>query len=125
MPIMDGYTATQVIRADGRFRALPIIAMTANAMAGDREKCLAAGMDDYVTKPFEEADLLRVLRQWVRPNAAAVGAASAGAGDSVAAAEAGPPDGLERLTQAQRGARPRPCVGQPRPLCSPAAQLLA
>ncbi|MCE3001382.1 MAG: ATP-binding protein, partial [Xanthomonadaceae bacterium] len=69
MPIMDGYAATRSIRkqeTDGaRAGRIPIIAMTANAMAGDREKCLAAGMDDYMSKPLNRALLEQTLRKWI------------------------------------------------------------
>ncbi len=65
MPIMDGYAATREIRKDNRFRDLPIIAMTANAMAGDREKALAAGMNDHVAKPIDVGELFQVLGKWV------------------------------------------------------------
>jgi CheY-like chemotaxis protein/nitrogen-specific signal transduction histidine kinase/HPt (histidine-containing phosphotransfer) domain-containing protein len=65
MPEMDGLTATRLIRADGRFSKLPIIAMTANAMTGDKENCLAAGMNDYLTKPIDAANLAAVLSQWL------------------------------------------------------------
>ncbi len=71
MPVMDGYTATQRWRegeetaADGR--RLPIIAMTANAMAGDRQKCLDAGMDDYLPKPVTRSELERCLSRWWTP----------------------------------------------------------
>jgi signal transduction histidine kinase/DNA-binding response OmpR family regulator len=61
MPVMDGYTATARIRSDPRFSRLPIVAMTANALASDRAACLAAGMDDHVGKPFELADLVTSL----------------------------------------------------------------
>ena len=61
MPVMDGLSATRALRALPRFEALPIIAMTANAMASDREACLAAGMNDHVGKPFEIDHLVRTL----------------------------------------------------------------
>jgi signal transduction histidine kinase/DNA-binding response OmpR family regulator len=71
MPVMDGLIATtQVRRAGGEHGAVCIVAMTANAMQGDREKCLAAGMNDYIAKPVHRADLERVLRQWVQPRIA-------------------------------------------------------
>ena len=66
MPVMDGYTATKEIRKDPRFSDLPIIAMTANSMAGDREKCLEASMNDYVAKPIDIDDLYGTLARWVR-----------------------------------------------------------
>ena len=62
MPVMDGFAATKVIRNDLALTALPIVAMTANAMASDREACLAVGMNDHVGKPFDIDDLVRVLR---------------------------------------------------------------
>ncbi len=71
MPVVDGYTATRRWRegeaeaADGNH--LPIVAMTANAMAGDRQKCLDAGMDDYLAKPVTRAELERCLHRWWRP----------------------------------------------------------
>ncbi len=63
MPVMDGFTATSRIRQDLGLLALPIVAMTANAMASDREACLAAGMNDHIGKPFDLDHLVRVLRR--------------------------------------------------------------
>ncbi len=65
MPIMDGYEATRWIRANPRFQSLPIIAMTAHAMAGDAERCLQAGMNDYLSKPIDIPQLFRVLHKWL------------------------------------------------------------
>ncbi len=68
MPEMDGYEATQTIRnkaSSARNHRIPIIAMTANAMKGDREKCLESGMDDYVTKPVNVKELTDAIKRWV------------------------------------------------------------
>jgi len=69
MPVMDGFAATAEIRRqehqNSRSRALPIIAITANALQGDREACLAAGMDDYLSKPFTQQQLGAVIGRWV------------------------------------------------------------
>ena len=76
MPVLDGYAATRQWRENeassgpGRARRLPIVAMTANAMAGDRQKCLDAGMDDYLPKPVTRAELERCLQRWCKPSAA-------------------------------------------------------
>jgi signal transduction histidine kinase/CheY-like chemotaxis protein len=70
MPVMDGIEATRVIRSDPRFDSLPIIAMTANAMAADRDKCLEAGMNDHIPKPIDAQELFRVLSHWTRANKA-------------------------------------------------------
>jgi PAS domain S-box-containing protein len=67
MPVMDGFEATRKIRTDPRFAALPILAMTANAMAGDKEKCVEAGMNDHIAKPIDVAQLFLTLAQWVKP----------------------------------------------------------
>lgn len=67
MPVMDGLTATRAIRRLPGFARLPIVAMTANVMPGDRERCLQAGMNDHLAKPIEPDDLTRVLQQWIAP----------------------------------------------------------
>jgi CheY-like chemotaxis protein len=65
MPEMDGFEATDLIRKmDGNTRHTAIVAMTANALQGDREKCLAAGMDDYIAKPIKQADLGSAIDRW-------------------------------------------------------------
>ena len=65
MPVMDGMTATRELRKMQNLADLPIIAMTANAMVGDRERCLEAGMNDHVAKPIDPEDLWAKLRRWV------------------------------------------------------------
>jgi CheY-like chemotaxis protein len=65
MPVMDGYEAMKVIRKDKRFEKLPIIALTAKAMKGDRHKCVAAGASDYLAKPVAPEKLLSLLRVWL------------------------------------------------------------
>ena len=66
MPEMDGFEATRVIRSDKRFSDLPILAMTANAMSGDRELSLKAGMNDHIAKPIEPKILYSALVRWIR-----------------------------------------------------------
>ena len=67
MPEMDGFEATAAIRCNPSHDKLPIIAMTANAMKGDREKCLEVGMDDYVGKPIDQKELFSALKRWLKP----------------------------------------------------------
>ncbi|MCB2226364.1 MAG: response regulator [Desulfarculaceae bacterium] len=94
MPVMDGYAASQAIRKDNRFDDLPIIAMTANAMDGDREKALAAGMNDHVPKPIDPALLFASLIRWIKPGTR--GFAPEIPQDAAAATPAGPaPPGAE------------------------------
>ena len=65
MPDMDGYLTIEVIRKNGAFGRLPILALTAKAMKGDREKCLAAGASDYLAKPVDIDQLLSAMRMWL------------------------------------------------------------
>jgi hypothetical protein len=67
LPVMDGWTATQAIKADADLAKIPVIALTAHAMAGDREKAMAAGCDDYDTKPIELPRLLEKIGKFL-PN---------------------------------------------------------
>ena len=73
MPVMDGYEATRALRLRPGMAHLPVIAMTANAMAGERDKVLAAGMNDYVAKPIQVDELFATLARWVRPQPARTG----------------------------------------------------
>ncbi|WGG50391.1 response regulator [Rugamonas sp. DEMB1] len=78
MPVMDGYDATRALRAEPRHAKLPVIAMTANAMVGDKEKCLAAGMNDFIAKPIDVAQLFTTLARWVKPSQPAAAESPAG-----------------------------------------------
>lgn len=64
MPEMDGYEALAIIKGDEQLRSFPVIAVTAQAMVGDREKCLEAGADDYVSKPIDVDFLLQILNRY-------------------------------------------------------------
>ena len=68
MPVMDGLTATRAIRKIDQFKDLPILAMTANAMDQDKEKCAEAGMNDHVAKPIDPDELFNALLKWIKPN---------------------------------------------------------
>jgi len=85
MPVMDGYAATRALRAQPRWRDLPVIAMTANAMVGDRDKALAAGMDDHIAKPIKVEEMFATLARWIRPLAAAACVPAAADGGQVRA----------------------------------------
>ena len=65
MPLLDGYQTTRRIRQQPRWQGLPIIALTANALPEERKRCQAAGMDDYLAKPFRREDLAALLEQWL------------------------------------------------------------
>jgi PAS domain S-box-containing protein len=67
MPVMDGYTATRALRENPSFQKLPIIAMTANVMTGDREKVIAAGMNDHIAKPINVGEMFVTLAKWIVP----------------------------------------------------------
>jgi signal transduction histidine kinase/CheY-like chemotaxis protein/ligand-binding sensor domain-containing protein len=102
MPDMDGYQATALIRTDDRHAALPIIAMTAHAVAGYRERCLDMGMNDYVTKPIDPDTLYAVLATWIAPDS-----------QRAAAAELEPPRALspaESAAALSAASMPRPGI---------------
>ncbi|HNY66576.1 MAG TPA: AAA family ATPase [Deltaproteobacteria bacterium] len=87
MPVMDGYQATRILREDPRSADLPIIAVTAHVMDEDRQKCVGAGMNDYLAKPINTGKLIATLAKWVKPRQQATGTASSGGnGDGKAGA---------------------------------------
>jgi CheY-like chemotaxis protein len=104
MPELDGYEATRQIRkCGGRFRSTPIIAVTANAMDGDREKCLASGMSDYMSKPVLTQTLATTLEKWILPDAAA-GVGYSAKAPPAAASHRAPASGTQ--TRAQPDSQP-------------------
>ena len=108
MPVMDGFEATRAIRErEGTTRHTRIVAVTANAMEGDRERCLDVGMDDYLSKPFRAGDLQRVLDRWLGVEPAADLAAVA-ADRRLDRPESGPYDPLSMTTAPVAIDRP-PC----------------
>ncbi len=82
MPVMDGYTATEAIRRLPGSKRLPIVAMTANALASDRERCLAIGMNDHIPKPIDIAVLHDTLARWLGEHSSADGEVAVDAGES-------------------------------------------
>ncbi len=112
MPVLDGYAASRQWRAEeaesGRPR-LPIIAMTANAMAGDRERCLQAGMDDYLSKPIARATLHALLKRWGQ-RSSDVAASSLLDGNAPAAGRAPPAEHGSALQNTKGHAAPQPVL---------------
>ena len=112
MPELDGFEATRMLRrqeAQAGCRRTPVIALTANAMSGDRERCREAGMDDYVTKPYSRDKLLAALARWTQPTPNTTPCAVPGAdGAALAPAAAGAIDAraLQALRAMQRAGRP-------------------
>jgi hypothetical protein len=106
MPVMNGYEATAALRArePAGGPRLPVIALTANALEGDRDQCLAAGMDDYLAKPYTKARLAEALRRWLPANAAA-------ALPEAIDPRCSPPTGSS--TRPARGLRPAPAAQLP------------
>ena len=107
MPVMDGFAASRRIRSREQASAsarIPIIALTANVMQGDRERCLAAGMDDYLAKPFKREQLEAVLARWIRPAHALEAGTPPGEG-SPSPGEAGTPSS-EASPTVEAGASP-------------------
>ena len=68
MPVMDGYEATRRLRTQERFKELPVLAMTANAMAGDREKVMEVGMNDHISKPINVREMFAIMAKWITPS---------------------------------------------------------
>ncbi len=86
MPVMDGFEATRAIRAEPRWARLPVLAMTANAMAGDRARVLAAGMNDHISKPIDVDEMFVTMARWIRPGVRRPRAPGPGTGTGAAAA---------------------------------------
>ncbi|MEY2570077.1 MAG: hypothetical protein QOE63_427, partial [Acidimicrobiaceae bacterium] len=97
MPEMDGYDTIRAIRAIDRFASLPIVALTAKAAAGERQRCLDAGANDYVARPAEASELLAALRPWIPSTPVWLGSVGVGDGDRPALREVSEIEGLQIL----------------------------
>jgi len=106
MPVMDGYTATRKIREQARFSRLPVIAMTANAMAGDREQAIACGMNDHISKPLHVATMFATMAKWIRPSSPSTEALQTGRADDKIAA-------FSSLAGIDQAAGLATCMGKP------------
>ncbi|MDE3052055.1 MAG: response regulator, partial [Nitrospirota bacterium] len=119
MPVMDGFAATQAIRqyqeALDPPRRIPIVALTANAMVGDRDRCLAVGMDDYLSKPFTLQQLEAVIQRWLPASPSSVPSSSTGLQQRTSAPSASPHSvrsvvldrqALDAIRSLQRNGRP-------------------
>ncbi len=101
MPVMDGFEAAARIRSQARFDRIPIIALTANVMEGDKERCLYAGMNDYMTKPYDRSTLAQMLERWCPPGKTTYG----GAADSLSHGVPGAAGKQEPATTAAKHTR--------------------
>jgi signal transduction histidine kinase/CheY-like chemotaxis protein len=101
MPVMDGLAATRAIRLKPQFQSLPIIAMTANVMESDREKCTAAGMNDHLAKPIDPDALFAALLRWIKPRTDVTAAASSPAATVAPTAHVPEPAGPRETTSLQ------------------------
>ena len=97
MPVMDGYTATRRIRQQANFAALPIIAMTADAMAGDRERALACGMNDHLSKPLDVDGMFATLARWIKPRVGRPGKAPMVTGPAASEALPATLEGIDQV----------------------------
>ena len=113
MPVLDGFAATRVIRQEPTLAALPIIAMTANAMASDRDACMAAGMSEHVGKPFKLTELVNMLLRFTRPPVAPDPAAAPALAHATSGAQ---PLAAEPATSQSAMPAPAPDSGVPGPV---------